>query len=63
MRGISHAAILQRKPVLGTNYTADEVYDRLNQCPWTPGSDNTSFYSLNMVNSNGRNTNTRTHTA
>ena len=49
VRGISHAAITKRTPVVGSNYTADEVYDVNNQCGWTPGSGQTTFYSLNMV--------------
>ena len=34
---------------MNTSYTADEVYDKTNQCPWTPGGQQTIFYSLNMV--------------
>lgn len=49
VRGISDAAILSRSSVFGSNYTADEVFDSSNQCGWTPGSGNTTFYSLNMV--------------
>jgi len=40
--------------VLGSNYTADEVYDRNNQCGWTPGSSSTTFYSLNVSHPGGQ---------
>jgi alpha-galactosidase len=55
MRGISQAAITQKLKVLGTNFTADEVYDPHGACPWAPGSDpQQRFYSLNMSHPGGQ---------
>ena len=55
MRGVSEVAIAQKLPVRGTNYTADEVYDRNGACPWQPGSgDIQRFYSLNMSHPGGQ---------
>ena len=55
MRGVSQAAVTQRLRVLGTNYTADEVYDRNTPCPWQPGgSPQQRFYSLNMTHPGGQ---------
>ena len=50
VRGISSAAVTKRTVVMNSSYTADEVYDKTNACPWTPGGQQqTVFYSLNMV--------------
>ena len=55
MRGISQAAVTQRLPVLGTNWTADEVYDANNSCFWQPtGRPEQVFYSLNMSHPGGQ---------
>jgi alpha-galactosidase len=45
MRGISAVAVEYQLPVLGTNYTADEIYDAQRACPWfcVPVS---QFYAL-----------------
>ena len=55
MRGISMAAISQRLPVYGTNYTADEVYDRNASCFWQPtGRTEQTFFSLNLSHPAGQ---------
>ena len=54
MRGISAAAVMQKLPVLGTNYTADEVYDATAACPWHAGGEAANFYSLNMSHPGGQ---------
>ena len=53
MRGVSQVAVSQKLKVLGTNYTADEVYDPTAACPWSTAAEGTAedtsrFYSLNM---------------
>jgi hypothetical protein len=45
MRGISEIAVEYKLPVLGTNFTADEVFDRDRRCPWA-GSSRSRFYAL-----------------
>ena len=35
MRGISEVAVEYQLPVLGTNYTADQIYDPDRMCPWS----------------------------
>ena len=51
MRGIKQMAIQQRLPVLATVYTADQIVDLNQPCPWV-GGDTTApyarFYSVNM---------------
>ena len=45
MRGISEVAVEYQLPVLGTNYTADEIYDPDRVCPWSCVSVS-RFYAL-----------------
>ena len=45
MRGISEVAVHYQLPVLGTNYTADQVYDPERMCPWSC-VDVSRFYAL-----------------
>jgi alpha-galactosidase len=52
MRGISPEAIMQRRPVLNTTYTADEVYESKGACPWMLTT--RPFYSLNMSHPGGQ---------
>ena len=45
MRGISEVAVEYQLPVLGTNYTADQIYDPDRICPWSCVSVS-RFYAL-----------------
>lgn len=41
LRGIPRQAVKERLPVLGTNYTADQIADTKSTCPW-----NTDMYGV-----------------
>ena len=51
MRGVSHMAVKQKLSIFNTNYTAEDIVDLTQPCPWVGGgttSPYARFYSVNM---------------